>query len=662
MSTSLYQTSENLNQRTRIHQAALAYAKKGTPVFPCKPGGKKPLINDWPNKATTDPRKVNTWWDRWPEANIGIPTGRRSGLLVLDEDRAGALSELPGELPATTTARTGSGGRHVLLAYPPCQEIRNSAGMLAPGLDVRGEGGYIIAAPSRTESPYEWIERRSLADTPEWLLELLREPKQSPEKVSKNQTPAQSLDTTGGKIPDGRRNVTLTSIAGRLHDGTRTLDQLTGELLEVNAARCTPPLPDNEVLRIGASIHRRPPANQSKDVEPEVLEELDRIEAAHLWGRKWKGNGEKTPRSLFAVLIKEARRHGEKRKDGVFISMSVRDAALAVEVNKDTIARKGGATDKLRKEKLIRTVKGSGTKSGGFVLLTPRAKPVHSPTEADFSSSVRTLRAPLDAPRLRYSKPVYESVDGVSCRVDTIRRLGKTAEAIVDILERERGWMSVPDLGAALGLKRHRDLRRRTLHRLTLAAVVEWSDDSVRLRLDWLSALNRKREEDEEIKDHERDRKKYEEQRKNYRDKREVQGLSRCGLEPEEIAAAVGIGIEDVRRHLGIQVPPAPEPAPVEAHGRIEELEPVEDPKDDADQEPATPEESTDPSPEDFLLADIGSASGMRYKEMLGRWEALGGVPEDLNRAIELGPWRFEPEPLDFKELYVYPAVEEVAA
>lgn len=147
-------------------RAALAYAKRGIPVFPCRTGGKEPLTPRGFKDATTDPRKVHAYWRRWPGANIGVPTGSRSGLLVLDEDRAGAIGELEEEqepLPATTRARTGGGGLHLWFRLPAGVEIRNSAGRLAEGMDVRGEGGYVVAPPSHTEGAYGWLDKTPLA-------------------------------------------------------------------------------------------------------------------------------------------------------------------------------------------------------------------------------------------------------------------------------------------------------------------------------------------------------------------------------------------------------------------------------------------------------------------------------------------------------------------
>ena len=160
-------------------RAALSYAKRGIPVFPCEPGGKRPLTYNGFWEATTDVRRIKAWWGRWPAANIGAPTGERSGLLVLDVDprdggpkNLNTLERENGPLPRTARARTGGGGVHVVFRYPAQKEVRNSAERLGPGLDVRGEGGYVVVPPSRTQNDYEWIDRSSPAEAV-WLLECL---------------------------------------------------------------------------------------------------------------------------------------------------------------------------------------------------------------------------------------------------------------------------------------------------------------------------------------------------------------------------------------------------------------------------------------------------------------------------------------------------------
>jgi Bifunctional DNA primase/polymerase, N-terminal len=164
-----------------LFKAALSYAKRGIPVFPCEPGGKRPLTYNGFWEATTNLNRVKAWWGRWPDANVGVPTGKGSGLLVLDVDpRDGGPESLAtlerenGPLPETARARTGGGGVHVFFRYPAEKEVRNSAGWLGPGLDVRGEGGYVLVPPSRTQGPYEWIDRSRPVEAA-WLIERLSE-------------------------------------------------------------------------------------------------------------------------------------------------------------------------------------------------------------------------------------------------------------------------------------------------------------------------------------------------------------------------------------------------------------------------------------------------------------------------------------------------------
>jgi len=151
-------------------QSAMGYVSKlGFSVFPlhsvyrgactcgnpnCERQGKHPRTKNGLKDASRDPAAVRGWWDRWPGANIGIPTGRENGIVVIDVDAAKdgeegleLLIDQYGELPKTWEQLTGGGGRHLVFACPD-KEIRNSASSLAPGVDVRGDGGYIVAAPS----------------------------------------------------------------------------------------------------------------------------------------------------------------------------------------------------------------------------------------------------------------------------------------------------------------------------------------------------------------------------------------------------------------------------------------------------------------------------------------------------------------------------------
>jgi len=161
--------------------AALAYARRGIPVFPCEPGAKRPLTRNGHWDATTDPRVIERWWKQWPSANVGVPTGMKSGVVVLDVDlddsgleSLAKLERAGAPAPKTARARTGRGGIHIFFRHPTEPEIRNSAGLLGPGLDVRGEGGYVVVPPSRTQGTYEWVDRSPLAEA-SWLIERLGE-------------------------------------------------------------------------------------------------------------------------------------------------------------------------------------------------------------------------------------------------------------------------------------------------------------------------------------------------------------------------------------------------------------------------------------------------------------------------------------------------------
>ena len=132
--------------------AADAYARMGLPVFPLRPRDKRPFLAGGFKVATTDAGKVQEWWSRWPDANIGCPTGEVSGFWVLDVDLPDgpeslrALETRHGELRPSARIRTGSGGLQFLFRHR--RRIKCSAGQLGRGLDVRGDGGYIVLPPS----------------------------------------------------------------------------------------------------------------------------------------------------------------------------------------------------------------------------------------------------------------------------------------------------------------------------------------------------------------------------------------------------------------------------------------------------------------------------------------------------------------------------------
>ena len=244
--------------------SALEYAARGWRVLPVQANGKAPLGTLAPNglhNATTDPAIICGWWAEASDANVGIATGASSGLVVLDVDpRHGgdrALAELEqeyGPLPATVRAHTGGGGSHVLFAYPIAHGGLRSGVRIGEfaGLDVRGDGGYIVAPPSTHASggKYRWVpgcgpNEVVLAQVPTWLLAL-----------AQRRPGAAGPPHPEGTIAEGARNSTLASLAGSMRHRGMTTDAITAALLVENARRSVPPLPDEEVKRIAASVGR----------------------------------------------------------------------------------------------------------------------------------------------------------------------------------------------------------------------------------------------------------------------------------------------------------------------------------------------------------------------------------------------------------------------
>jgi Bifunctional DNA primase/polymerase, N-terminal len=163
-------------------EAALGYLKRGWAVVPAGERTKRPIV-PWQAYQHRMPSEaeVTAWFERWPRANLAVICGAISGIVVVDIDpkndgdrSLAALETRHGPLPATIESMTGGGGRHVCFAHSG-REVRNRVG-LAPGIDLRGDGGCIIVPPSVHPSGkrYRWKAGRApgqvgLAALPVWL-------------------------------------------------------------------------------------------------------------------------------------------------------------------------------------------------------------------------------------------------------------------------------------------------------------------------------------------------------------------------------------------------------------------------------------------------------------------------------------------------------------
>ena len=230
---------------------AAEYRRRGWSPIPIKERSKEPNLHELQpylnRKATKE--ELEAW--RW--SGVGIVTGPLSGVLVLDVDGPEGEAELQkyGH-PVTPMVRTASGGLHLYFRHPE-QHVRTGI-RVAPGLDVKASGGYVVAPPSvgANGRSYEWIvsaDDASLADPPEWLLNIL-----SNRRFKAPAPPA------GERIPPGKRNDVLASLAGTMRRRSMSEAEILAALQVANEQRCQPPLEAEEVAKIAASVARYEPA------------------------------------------------------------------------------------------------------------------------------------------------------------------------------------------------------------------------------------------------------------------------------------------------------------------------------------------------------------------------------------------------------------------
>lgn len=245
----------------------------------CKASGKHPLIPDWPNQWTQDINQVDKWLKRWPNLNLGIVTGFASSVVVLDidgpegEESLRQLEEKRGPLPETWEAVTGGGGRHIYFSCPAnVSELKNAVKFL-PGLDIRANGGQVLAPGSLhyTGAYYEWEllhhpEEVELAGMPDWLFTIIRDfCKQDAGKKYPED----------GPIPEGQRNDYLAHFAGKLRRTGCSEPVLLAALQVENENRCRPPLPDSELKQIAKSISRYPPGENHSTPEEDFADSFN---------------------------------------------------------------------------------------------------------------------------------------------------------------------------------------------------------------------------------------------------------------------------------------------------------------------------------------------------------------------------------------------------
>ncbi|MEQ9582430.1 MAG: bifunctional DNA primase/polymerase [Arenibacter sp.] len=251
------------------------YLENNWKLFPTNTK-KAPLVPGGFKAATSDINQLQHWYKSHPNANVAIATGHRSGIWVLDIDCKNGVdgidslySHLNKDEPKLMSlfenpyVITPSGGIHIYFAWEPELQLRNSAALL-PGIDIRGEGGYVLAPPSvcyvnGERTPYRWQNSpTALGPAPSWLLSDIADLKQrrkspSPTKEESRTEPRFDVSTVLHGLPQGRRDDGIYKYAAHLKGVGIPYDIAVGFIREA-AARCTPPfdqkVAEEKVIRI----------------------------------------------------------------------------------------------------------------------------------------------------------------------------------------------------------------------------------------------------------------------------------------------------------------------------------------------------------------------------------------------------------------------------
>ena len=253
--------------QTALAMATTSNKWRGWHVFPIAPRAKLPVTANGLKDATQDLDRIRAFWMRHPEHNIGVRCGIESGIVVLDVDErhggGDSLAELEkehGKLPKTLSVVTPSGGQHYYFRHPGQGEIHNTAGYPKPGLDIRGDGGYVLGPGSigANGKRYEVDERLPAADMPLWLIHLLV----NFQKHIKGLNLEEWTALVTRNIAQGERNNTMAQIVGKYWtklnpQSEQEIGFLFGTVNSVNRANFKPPMSDKEVAAVVQSIARR---------------------------------------------------------------------------------------------------------------------------------------------------------------------------------------------------------------------------------------------------------------------------------------------------------------------------------------------------------------------------------------------------------------------
>jgi putative DNA primase/helicase len=263
-------------------EAAAAYASQGISVFPC--AKKIPLIPGGFKNATWHPEPIVKWWSEWPDAQIGVAAGEVNHLFIIDVDGPeGERAVEKMNLPETFTVATRPGRWQFWFRQPDGLKSKCTAGILAPQVDTRGDGGYSIAPPSvhhETGQPYRVVKDIPWAPAPVELLE----PRKTPDSQ-----PSAGVET----IRQGTRHKTMLSIAGALRARGLSRGVVLGELQSANERLCVPPLDAGDIEKLADYVGAKPagfpgqrPQETSAEVSLEAFRDVRAESVRWLWEQR----------------------------------------------------------------------------------------------------------------------------------------------------------------------------------------------------------------------------------------------------------------------------------------------------------------------------------------------------------------------------------------
>lgn len=257
-----------------ILDAALEYAQAGFAVIPVKRSDKNPYTDHGLSDATTNPSTIRNWWRWWPDANVAVVCGKVSGyLFAIDVDikpekgKRGdeslkAWEAEHGDFPETVRQITGSGGYHYFFRHPDVEKFKNKVDAL-PGIDIRGDGAYVVVSPSIYEDgrTYVWdrgvsiLDTIEIADANKSVMDILRKYPRKQDSTA----PAKKREQISMKnVPEGNRNSVLYSAACALRRYDFPYDAALTAILQANSSWMYP-LSEFEVRKTFESAYSHEP-------------------------------------------------------------------------------------------------------------------------------------------------------------------------------------------------------------------------------------------------------------------------------------------------------------------------------------------------------------------------------------------------------------------